>query len=139
MPSAVVTPRTKVLPLPVDGWTLTVHEELNHGQHIAMLARVYRETEDGKLHRDALKNSDALVIAYLVDWTLTDSSGERIDIKGLKPEDLQDVLNNLRIPVALQVKQAVQAHDATIGAAAEDQKKTDGTVAPLPQTLQSVA
>jgi hypothetical protein len=139
MPSAVVIPRTKVLPLPVHGWTITVHEELNHGQHIAMLARVYSETDDGRLRRDALKNSDALVIAYLVDWTLTDSSGERIDIAGLKPDDLQHVLNNLRIPVALQVKQAVQAHDAAIGVAADEQKKTDGTDVPLPQTLQSVA
>jgi hypothetical protein len=135
--SDVVTPRTTVLPLS-NGRSITVHAELNHGQHMAYLARVYRESADGTLSRDMLKTGDAMVMAYLVDWTLTDSSGQRIDIQGLPQDELQDVFNNLRIPVALEVKRAVQAHDAAIDAAADALKKTDSTDASSAMTLQSV-
>lgn len=137
--SAVVVPSTVVLPLPIGGWTITVREELNHGQHTAMLARMYHETDEGTLRVDALRTGDALILAYLVDWTLTDQRGQRIEIRGLKPDQVQDVLTNLRQWVAGEVKRAVEAHAKAVTAAAEEQKKTHSSGASLPETLPSAA
>jgi len=54
----------------------------------------------------------------------------------LPPDDVQDALNNLRQATAREVKQAIEAHHATVEAAGEALKKTDSTDAssetPLP-------
>jgi len=106
---------------------VTVWAELNHGQYIAMLSRMYTESKDGALKRDVLKTTDATVIAYLIDWTLTDPQGARIPVRGLPPDDVQDALNNLRQATALEVKRAIEAHHASVEAAGEALKKTDST------------
>lgn len=121
--SDIVIPRETTLPLS-NGRSLTVWAELNHGQYIAMLSRMYTESKDGALKRDVLKTTDATVIAYLIDWTLTDPSGARIPVRGQSPDDVQDALNNLRQATALEVKQAIEAHHASVEAAGEALKKT---------------
>ena len=70
----IVVPREVTLPL-TNGRSVTVWAELNHGQYIAMLSRMFTESKDGELRRDVLKTTDATVIAYLIDWTLTDAAG----------------------------------------------------------------
>jgi hypothetical protein len=131
----VVIPREVTLPL-ADGRSLTVWAELNHGQYIAMLSRMYTEAKNGELRRDVIKTTDATVIAYLIDWTLTDASGVRIPVRGLAPDAVQDVLNNLRQPVVLAIKQAIEAHHARVEEAGEALKKTpsigDSSATPLP-------
>jgi len=124
--SDIVTPRELTLPL-ADGRTVTVWAELNHGQYIAMLSRMYTEAKDGALRRDVIKTTDATVIAYLIDWTLTDPQGDRLEVRGLAPDAVQDVLNNLRQPVAQDVKRVIEAHHAQLEAAGEALKKTDIT------------
>jgi len=124
--SDVVIPRETTLPL-TNGRSVTVWAELNHGQYIAMLSRMYTESKDGALKRDVLKTTDATVIAYLIDWTLTDPQGARIPVRGLPPDDVQDALNNLRQATALEVKRAIEAHHASVEAAGEALKKTDST------------
>ena len=133
--SDIVIPRELTLPLS-NGRSLTVWAELNHGQYIAMLSRMYTESKTGELHRDVIKTTDATVIAYLIDWTLTDAAGARIAVRGLAPDAVQDVLNNLRQPTVLEIKQAIEAHHARVEAAGEALKKTSSTDAssatPLP-------
>src|SRR5262245_43426717 len=136
--SAIVVPKAITLPLTINGWTITVREELNHGEHVAMLARMYRETESGKLRVDPLTHGDALMIAYLVDWTLTDQRGERLEIRGLPPDGVQDVLNNLRVPVCAAVKAAVEVHEQTVRARDAELKKTAAGETPSPETSLSV-
>lgn len=137
--SAIVVPRTVTLPLTINGWTITVREELSHGEHVAMLARMYKESAAGKMQVDTLKTGDALMIAYLVDWTLTDQRGERLEIYGLKPDELQDVLNNLRVPVCAAVKAAIEVHENTVRERDDELKKTASGEMPSPATLSSVA
>ena len=90
-----------------------------------MLSRMYTESTNGALRRDVIQTTDATVIAYLIDWTLTDPSGARIPVRGLPPDDVQDVLNNLRQATAVEVKQAIEAHHARVEAAGDALKKTD--------------
>jgi hypothetical protein len=128
---AVVIPRTVVLPLEAYGWSVTVWEELTHGQYNAMRSRVYTEADGGALLKpDPLRFYDGLVVAYLVDWTLTDAQGQRIEIRGLKPEALQDALGNLRQFAALEVQRAIEAHHERVSAAIADLKKTASTAPP---------
>jgi len=122
----MVIPREVTLPL-ANGRTITVWAELNHGQYIAMLSRMFTESKDGELRRDVIKTTDATVIAYLIDWTLTDPQGERIGVRGLPPNDVQDALNNLRQAVAQDVKRTIEAHHAAVEAAGMALKKTEST------------
>jgi len=119
----MVIPQDVTLPL-ANGRTITVWAELNHGQYIAMLSRMYTEAKDGELRRDVIKTTDATVIAYLIDWTLTDPQGERIAIRGRPPDQVQDALNNLRQAVAQDIKRVIDAHHAAVEAAATALKKT---------------
>lgn len=136
--SAVVVPRTTTLPLSRDR-AITVREELNHGQHTAMLARMYREGDTGALRVDPVKQGDALIVAYLVDWTLTDASGAPLEIRGLPPDELQDVLNNLRHPIVREIKDAIAKHHDAIEAADAAQKKTESGAPASPPTSPSAA
>ena len=54
--SDIVVPRELTLPLS-NGRSLTVWAELNHGQYIAMLSRMYTESKGGELKRDVLKTT----------------------------------------------------------------------------------
>jgi len=126
---AVVMPQTVTLPLAY-GWTVTVWEELTHGQYNDMRSRIYSESDTGTLQRNVERFFDGLVIAYLVDWTLTDAQGQRIEIRGLRPEALQDAYRNLRQFAALEVQRAIEAHHERASAAIADLKKTASSGAP---------
>jgi hypothetical protein len=121
--SDIVIPRTKDLPLS-GGRTITIREELNHGEANAMRARMYRERADGRTVINPLQISDAVIVAFLVDWNLTDAAGRRLEIRGLGPDDLQAVLNNLRDPLVAEIKEAIEAHADQQRAADDELKKT---------------
>jgi hypothetical protein len=131
---AIVMPQTVILPLAY-GWTVTVRDELTHGEFNDMRSRIYAESKDGTLTPKAETFFDGLVIAYLVDWTLTDAQGQRIEIRGLKPDALQDAFRNLRQFAAVEVQRAIEAHHARGLAAIEELKKTVSTAPPSPTTL----
>lgn len=120
---AIVVPRTVILPLAY-GWTVTVRDELTHGETTDMNVRMFRASEEGKYQHDLARIGDAVVIAYLVDWTLTDAQGQLIEVRGLKADDLQDAFRNLRQFAAAEVKRAIEAHHARSEAAIADLKKT---------------
>jgi hypothetical protein len=126
---AVVMPRTVTLPLAY-GWSVTVWDELTHGQFNDMRSRIYSESADGTLQRNVERFFDGLAVAYLVDWTLTDAQGQPIDIRGLTPDALQDAFRNLRQFAALEVQRAIEAHHDRNLSAIEDLKKTASIAAP---------
>ena len=130
---AVVMPQTVVLPLAY-GWTVTVWDELTHGQYNDLRSRIWTESDTGAMARNVEQFFDGLVIAYLVDWTLTDAQGARIEIRGLKPAALQDAFRNLRQFAALEVQRAIEAHHERVAAAIADLKKTASTDAPSATT-----
>lgn len=121
--SDIVVPRTTELPLS-GGRTITIREELNHGETVAMYTRMYRERADGGSAIDPLQTTDALLIAYLVDWNLTDADGRRLAWRGLAPADQQAVLNNLKQPRIVEIKAAIEAHLEQQRAADDELKKT---------------
>lgn len=139
MLAATVVPRTVTLPVGLAEWTVTVREELTHGDDVAMQARMYRESDGGKLSVDHVRYGDAMVLAYLVDWTLTDAGGQRIEIAGKSASEVQDVLTNLRRFVYREVHRVIDAHDDACRAREAELKKTSSGAAPSAPTLHSVA
>lgn len=130
---AIVMPQTVTLPLEY-GWTVTVWEELTHGQYNDMRSRIYRESDTGTLQRNVEQFFDGLVVAYLVDWTLTDAQGQRIEIRGLRADALHDAYRNLRQFAALEVQRVIEAHHERVSARLADLKKTVSTGAPSATT-----
>jgi hypothetical protein len=133
MVPAVVMPRTVVLPIAY-GWTVTAWEELTHKQYNELRRRVHAESPTGALRPDPTRFQDGLVVTYLVDWTLTDAQGARIEIRGLAPDAVLEVLGNLRQFAALEVSRAIEAHHERVAAVIDDLKKTASPAAPSPTT-----
>jgi len=140
--SDLVVPQTVTLPLS-NGRTVTVWAELNHRQHKAMYQRMFREIDGGGLRRDMDRFVDAKIVAYVEDWTLTDPQEQPLEIrrKGerIPADELQDVLDNLRQPVLMEIKAVVDAHHERIETAGEAQKKTDSFASASSTMLPSVA
>jgi hypothetical protein len=65
----------------------------------------------------------ATVLAYLVDWTLTDE-GEPVPIRGLSVDELGAVVDNLEGPDFREVREAIEAHERRESEAREAEKKT---------------
>jgi hypothetical protein len=121
--SRFVQPSTVTLTLP-NGDALIVRAQLNAGQARARWTRMYRANEDGTHHVDLMQVAVATVTAFLVDWHLQDDD---MPIAGLSPEDLADVLDNMKPDDFKEIETAINAHEATITARRNAQKKTTPT------------
>lgn len=127
-----VTAETKTLTLE-GGDTLTVKARLSHGEYTAMFARTYREKPDGSPGVDYLATGDALVLAYLVDWSAEPA------LRGLGDDEKSDLLRNLDQASFLAIKRAIEAHETRVAAEDATLKKTGSIGASSPPTWPSVA
>lgn len=112
-PDALVT-------LPLSGGdTITIRQRLTHGETVAMLTRA---TRDGAV--DRFQAADAVVLAYLVDWTFRTEDGRVESLQALSLDERLDVINNLDQDSYLEIYEAITAHDQALVAARETLKKT---------------
>jgi hypothetical protein len=93
-----------------NGDTITVRRVLTHGETTAWHGRTMTLTEAGTLRPDPVKYNDGLIVAYLVDWTIRDDAGDLVPIRGLSPEEIFDVINNLDHESAVEIRTAIEAH-----------------------------
>lgn len=122
-------PATVTLPL-ADGEWIVVKKALSNGEHRASLARMYTWA-NGARHVDPLQSGIAVVVAYLLDWSAKDPTGEPIPIRGLSVEDLVSVLDNLSPASFTEIKDAVMQHQETCVLEEMAKKKTpDGAPTP---------
>lgn len=119
-----VKPKEVVLPLP-SGETLIVKARLNTGEQRERFDRMV-STVNGRPVVDPMKVGHASVLAYLLDWTVTDE-GRPVPIRGLSPDELTRVLNNLESEDYRTIIQAIDAHEKAQDALWEAQKKTTPT------------
>src|SRR5690606_11091588 len=115
----------RVLHLP-DGETLTVRKRLNHGERRDTFARMYREMPDGKRVVDPLKVASVTVLAYLLDWTLTDDAGNVVSLKGREIDEIESMLNSLDPDAFDVIRRAIEQHEQEMLAARQAGKQTDG-------------
>ena len=123
--SRFVQPDLRVLPIS-NGDTLTVRKRLNHGEQTAVFARMYATGLDGALRVDPLKSGQALVVAYLIDWTLTNDAGDVVKIRDLPPDGVEAALNALEPEAFTEIKEAIEKHELEMIA---ERATTDGTPA----------
>jgi hypothetical protein len=99
-----------VLPLALNGDSITVKRRLNHGETVTAQRLMFPRAEDGKrLPADPSLYQQELVLAYLVDWNLTDH-GRPVPIRGLPREELVGALNALDDDDFLEIVRLVEAH-----------------------------
>jgi hypothetical protein len=118
----VVRPEIEVLTLP-SGETLIVKKRLNAGERNDLRYAV----RDDKGRVDQLKIPIAMILAYIVDWTLKDKlSGEPLVIKGQSPEGITRVLRSFEDDDVREIYQAIDAHEDRMIAARAEEKKLQG-------------
>jgi len=79
------------------------------------------------------------VLAYLVDWTFTDFDGRPLVIRDQPRAVVRAMLDVIDAESYMEVQRAIQAHDSSMRAFVESEKKmTGGARAPEP-TSRSVA
>ena|SRR5262245_26461386 len=133
-----VKPETKVLTLS-DNETITVRTRLTHGEYLALWARMFGSSEDGKPKADPYRTGDSLIIAYLVDWSARGLDGAPLSLRGLSGDEIQDLLNGMEQSSVREIKRAIEQHDNEVTSESDDLKKTSGGEAESRATLQSVA
>lgn len=104
------------------GDTLVVKRRLNAGEQRAAFARMATAAADGSLHVNRLQVGHAMVLAYLVDWSLTDDSGKVVEIRDRPIEAIEAALNALDSESYTEIKTAIEDHDAAIREAREQEK-----------------
>ena len=131
------TSDTRTLTL-ADGETLTVKARLTHGEVQAMFARMFT-TADGQTTR-APQWGDALIVAYLIEWSAKDEQGRPVSLRGLSPQEIQDRLDALEHDGVLEIRDAIKRHEEAMRDEINALKKTApaGGVSASPPILQSV-
>jgi len=119
-----------------DGETLTVKARLTHGEVQAMFARMYA-IQDGQ--SILLPSSgDALIVAYLVDWSAKDEQGRPVPLRGLSASEVQDRLDALEHEAVVEIRDAIKEHEQQMRDESAALKKTAGGATASAPTLQSV-
>ena len=123
-----------------NGDTLTVKRRLTAGEQRAMFARMYpTRGEKGELALDRMQIDLSTMLAYLVDWSLTDDDGQPVPIRGLPPEELAPILDSLTPEDFREIAKVIDAHSDAMEAFRAAEKKTEPGDAALPSTSPSPA
>ena len=120
--SRFVRPETRTLTL-ANGDQLIVRARLTAGEQRASTARMYTPTATGGLQRNARQLWEGAIVAYLLDWNLRDDAGQAVPIRDLSADDLQRTLDQLDPVDYDEIKDAIEAHEKTMTAEREAQKK----------------
>ena len=137
MPSRFVRPDTTTLKIS-HGDTLTVKRRLNAGEQREVFAKMSRELDDGSLRSKPLEVGITLVIAYLVDWSLTDDDGTHVEIRGKSAVELRAVLDELEPDAFEEIRLAINAHVDAQATIRDAEKNGTGGGSESPATSPSL-
>lgn len=129
MRSRVVISDTRRLELSDGDW-IVVRKQLTHGETQEAFKRRYLSGVDGKLHVDPVQIGHAQILAYLVDWSLTNPDGTVIAIKRQPAEYVEGALNSFDDETVAEILAAIRQHETEMYAAREAEKKTIPSGAP---------
>jgi len=121
----VVEPLTTTLAIS-DGDTLVVKRQLNAGETRAAFARMAVAGIDGARRVDSMEVGRSLMVAYLVDWSMVDPRGHVIPIRDQPPEAISAALESFDSDTFAEIREAIEAHDAAVRAARDQEKNGRG-------------
>jgi hypothetical protein len=126
--SRFVHPQERVLTLP-NGDTLTVRRRLTAGEQMDMFERLYLPNKhangNGRVQLNPVQTGYALIVAYLLDWSLVDESGARVVIRGEPAPVIEAAVRQLDPDDFNEIKTAIEAHESEVDA--ERARKKKGT------------
>lgn len=106
-----------------DGDTLTVKRQLSSGEQRALYARMYVAGADGRVRSNPFTSGVCVVAAYLIDWSIMDNDGRRVEIRDKSIDELTAVLDALDPESFKEIKQAIEAHENAMTAERDAAKK----------------
>src|SRR5262252_4031460 len=116
-----VRPDTTKLAIADGDWIL-IRRRLTMGEARAQLERAYPfDRVSEKRIFDPLQSGLALVLAYLLDWSLP------FPIRDRAPVEVQAALDQLDKDDFAEIRDAIETHEKAIDAEREEQKKTRRT------------
>jgi D-aminopeptidase len=137
--SRIVRPETTRLDISGGDWLL-VKKRLNAGEQRRAFARMYREGAAGRLQIDPLQTGLALVLSYLLDWSLLDEAGKPIAIMDADDETKAAALDAIDYDSFVEIKNAIDAHqNANEAEAAAKKKIRPGAPSSAPSSPSPVA
>lgn len=110
MGSRFVRPDTVTLTIS-NGDTITVRKRLTAGEKRDAYGRMYLSGADGQMTRHPVLYGIHLVLAYLVDWSLKDDDGKKVEIAHLSVDDLKRVVDSLAHEDFSEILTAIEAHE----------------------------
>lgn len=123
MRSRVVMPETKRIDLSDGDW-IVVRKRLTHGETQEAFKRRYLSGVDGRLHVDPVQIGHAQIVAYLVDWSMTNPDGTTIAIKGQGADYIEGALNSFDDDSVAEILAAIRQHEVDMTEARDAEKKT---------------
>ena len=111
-------PETCKLDLPAGNWVL-VKKRLTAGEQRDMLSHMVKES--GAI--DSVQVGVCKLVAYVLDWSITDANDRPIVIFGQGEKVLRDALNKMTADGFSILMQAVDEHMASVEREDEEEKK----------------
>lgn len=111
------------IPLTKDDW-IEVKKYLTAGEAREMFALMMRADGDSI---DRVKVGLSKVLVYLLDWSFEDADGKPLVIRGQPTGVVEAILNDLPPEDFTEVLKAIEAHEAAIDAALEQEKNAPAT------------
>lgn len=124
MPSRTRVPEEVRIELPTDGDWILVKKYLTWGEARDSEVRLFKAGfKPGELQIDPAQVGATLVLAYLLDWSVTDADGNPIVIRRKGDDVILAALRALDRDKGNEIITAVTQHDAAMTAAIEAEKK----------------
>jgi hypothetical protein len=118
-----------------DGCWLLIKKRLTAGERRAMFALMVKSMKMGEATEiDPVKVQLATVVAYLVDWNLSDAEGKPVVIKGAPSSVVMNALDNLDVDGYTEIERAISEHVVAL----EEEKKLPAPENASPATSDSV-
>src|SRR5262245_14717959 len=122
--SRFVRPETVRLDLTNGDWIL-VKKRLTTGETRAAFARQFKAAPDGgRPELDLTAIGLAKIVAYLLDWSLTDDAGVVVSIRDQPRSLVEQTVDGLDSQTFNELRAAIDAHEDREVAAMADEKKT---------------
>ena len=120
--SRFVTPDTQKLDIS-QGDYLIVKKRLTAGESRRIMGRMVKSMRPGEaVDLDPIHVGRAKVVEYLIDWSIKDSAGVVVPIRGKTPDEIGQILDGLDLESFREILATVEAHEDAMDTEREQEK-----------------
>lgn len=104
-----------------DGDWLLVKKYLTAGEQRAIFRRMMRDGMTGD-QIDSVRVGWSKIIGYLLDWSVLDADGNKVEIMGKSDDEIGSAIDALPVDGFKEVLRAVEQHEDAMTKALEEEK-----------------